>query len=172
MFRLILPTAVCLFLCSCANNGGTPPAQTTASAPAPDPDSIHDQHYHPPAAAVTSRTLIVPAGREVPVRVEETIDSGKAVEGQTYAAEVTRDVKDEAGDCVIPRGSNAQIVIKSAEKGGRFHGASDLVLDLGSVSVDGRRYSLVTHDIVEKGHDGVGANKRTAEFAGGGAAVG
>jgi hypothetical protein len=186
MIRYGLFSISCLLLCSCANNGGTPPAQTTAATPAQtaaspaaappaaasDPEAVHEKHYHPPAAAVTTRTFIVASGSEVPVRVEETIDSAKAVEGQTYAAEVTRDVKDEAGDCVIPRGSNAQIVIKSVEKGGRFHGASDLVLDLASISVDGRRYAVSTVDMVEKGHDGVGANKRTAEFAGGGAAFG
>jgi hypothetical protein len=31
---------------------------------------------------------------------------------------------------------------------------------------------VTTSEIAEKGRDGVGANKRTAEFAGGGAAVG
>src|SRR5204863_4948757 len=61
---------------------------------------------------------------------------------------------------------------RSASKGGKFHGAADLILDLASVSVDGRRYQLSTVDLVEKGHDNVGINKRTGEFAGGGAAVG
>src|SRR6185369_12842133 len=130
------------------------------------------QHYHPPAPAVTSRTSLVPAGTNISVRNEETIDSAKAVEGQIYAAEVTRDVKDADGDIVIPRGSNAQIIIRSSSKGGKFHGASDLVLDLNSVSIDGRRYMLDTRDLVQKGRDGVGANKRTATFTGGGAAIG
>ena len=63
-------------------------------------------------------------------------------------------------------------MIRSATKGGRFRGASDLVLDLASVSIDGRQYGLSTADLVEKGRSGVGANRRTGEFAGGGAAVG
>jgi hypothetical protein len=46
------------------------------------------------------------------------------------------------------------------------------VMDLASVSIGGRRYELSTVDLVEKGHDGVGVNKRTGKFAGGGAAVG
>jgi hypothetical protein len=188
MVRNGLFSIFCLMLCSCANNGSAPPAQsaaapssaapssaapaTAAPPPAADADAVHEHHYHPAAAAVTTKTFVVPSGHEISVRAEETIDSAKAVEGQTYAAEVTNDVRDDSGDCVIPRGSNAQIVIVSSAKGGRFHGASDLVLDLGSVSVDGRRYAVSTVDLVEKGHDGVGANKRTAEFAGGGAAVG
>jgi hypothetical protein len=111
-------------------------------------------------------------GTEVPVRTEETIDSAKAVEGQTYAAEVAGDVRDADGAVVIPRGANATMVIKSASGGGKFHGAADLVLDMRSVSVEGQLYALETADIREKGRDGVGINKRTGEFAGGGAAVG
>jgi hypothetical protein len=135
-------------------------------------DHFHDNHEHPQEAAITSRTYALPAGDQISVRNEETIDSGRAVEGQSYPAEVTRDVKDDAGNVVIPRGSNAQIVIKSASRGGHFRGASDLVLDLASVSVDGRMYQLATRSLMEKGRDGVGANKRTAEFAGGGAVAG
>jgi hypothetical protein len=85
---------------------------------------------------------------------------------------VTSDVRDEARDVVIPRGSNAQIVIVSAAKGGRFHGASDLVLDLASVSVDGRLYKVHTVPLEERGKSGVGLNKRTAEYSGGAAAFG
>jgi hypothetical protein len=63
-------------------------------------------------------------------------------------------------------------VIKSASKGGRFRGASDLVLDLQSVIINGSQYFIDTAAISEKGKSGVGVNKRTGEFAGGGAAFG
>jgi hypothetical protein len=150
-----------------------PPA--AAPAPARTAETVperHEEHIRPPAAAVTSRTLVVGAGSEIPVRNEETIDSGKAVEGQTFAADVSRDIRDANGDVVIPKGANAKIVIRSASKGGKFKGASDLVLDLVSVSVEGKQYELDTVDLAQKGRDGVGVNKRTGEFAGGGAAVG
>jgi hypothetical protein len=132
----------------------------------------HEDHYHPEQAAITTRTYNLPIGTELPVRVEETIDSGQAAEGQTYAAEITRDVLDANSDVVIPHGANAQIVIRSASKGGRFRGSSDLVLDLASVSVGGRRYQLSTADLMQKGKSGMGANKRTAEYTGGGGAIG
>lgn len=144
-----------------------------AAAPPAEPEARHAaEHYHPRESAVTTKRFGVPAGTEIAVRTEETIDSGRAVEGQTFAAEVTTDVRDEAGDVVIPRGSNAQIVIVSAAKGGHFNGASDLVLDLASVSVDGRLYKVSTAPLEERGKSGVGANKRTAEYSGGAAAVG
>ena len=149
-------------------------APSTARRPAAlrPPEPTHEDHYHPPAAAVQSKTRVLAAGTDIPVRNEETIDSGKAVEGQVYAAEIASDVRDAQGAIVIPRGSNARLVIKSATKGGRFRGASDLVLDLVAVSIDGQQYGLDASDISEKGRSGIGGNKRTGEFVGGGAAVG
>ena len=132
----------------------------------------HEDHYHPEPSAVTTKTYELPAGTEVSVRSEETIDSARAAEGQTYAAEVTSDVLDAAGDVVVPSGANAQIVIRSAAKGGRIRGSSDLALDLASVSVGGQMYQLSTTDLVQQGKAGMGANKRTAEYTGGGALVG
>ena len=89
---------------------------------------------------MTTKTYELPVGSDVSVRTNEAIDSATAAEGQTFDAEVTRDAKDANGDVVIPRGSRARIVIKSASKGGRFRGQSDLA--------------------------GLGANKRTAEYTG------
>ena len=135
-------------------------------------DATHEEHYHPPQAVIHTKTYSLASGTRLPVRIEETIDSGKAVEGQTYAAEVTQDIADSAGATVIPRGSNAVVVIRSASKGGRFKGKADLELDLLSVSVEGQQYRVETESIVTRGHDGVGANKRTVVFGGSGSAVG
>lgn len=124
----------------------------------------------PPAPA--ARTYVLAAGSQVSVRTNQAIDSGTAAEGQTFDAQVTRDVTDADGVVVIPRGSQAWIVIKSASKGGHFRGASDLVLDMQSLSISGRQYAIETAEITQKGKSGVGANRRTAEYTGGGAALG
>jgi hypothetical protein len=134
--------------------------------------AAHEDHPHPSEAVITTKTYELPAGTELSVRTEEAIDSGKAVEGQTFAADITKDVLDANGDVVIPKGANGQIVIKSTSKGGRFRGASDLVLDLKSVSINGRQYQIDTVDVQQRGKSGIGANKRTAEYTGGGAALG
>ena len=152
---------------SAAPSGATPARRARAAS-----DAVHEHHYHPTQAEIHTKTYVVAAGTKVSVRTEDTIDSAKAVEGQTYAAEVTDDVPDANGDVIIPHGSDAQIVIRSASKGGHIRGASDLVLDLQSVSVEGQQYMVSTTDVQEKGRSGVGANKRTAEFTGGGAALG
>jgi hypothetical protein len=151
-----------------------PPTNTATTTP-PKPartELAHRDHYHPPQAVVSTKTYQLPVGTEISVRAEETIDSSKGSEGQTYAAEVTKDVLDADGAVVIPDGSNAKIVIKSASKGGRFTGQSDLALDLRAISVEGQEYLIGTSDLQQRGREGVGANKRTAIFTGGGAAIG
>jgi hypothetical protein len=156
-----------------SSSGQTSATPTPAASYSPtQSDTVHERHFHPSQSAIRTKTNHLAVGTQIAVRTEETIDSARAAEGQTYAAEVSRDVVDEAGDLVIPGGSNAQIIIKSATKGGRFHGKSDLVLDLQSVSVEGQKYQLSTADLEARGKDGVGGNRRTAEYTGGGAAVG
>jgi len=144
--------------------------EVAAASPPVEPAPV--ARTRPVASNISTRTYQLRAGTEISVRTDETIDSKKAVQGQTFAAEVSRDVRDAAGDIVIPRGSNAQIVIRSASKGGRFTGESDLVLDLESVSVDGQLYQLDTTDVEMHGRQGLGKNKRTGEFVGGGALAG
>jgi hypothetical protein len=159
-----------------ATDSAQPAASNTApppgDAPAPTSAPPHRAHHHPTESAITTRTSELQAGTRISVRVEETIDSGRAVEGQAFPAEVTQDVLDAAGNVVIPRDSNAQIVIRSASKGGRIRGAADLVMDLAAVTVEGREYQLSTADLAERGKSGIGANRRTAEYSGGGAAIG
>jgi hypothetical protein len=162
------------------------PPRQASRVPVPPKQQAAQQREQPPAAApslppavitslppaVTTRTYELPVGSEASVRMDEAIDSGTAAEGQTFEASITRDAKDANGDVVIPRGSKALVVIKSASKGGRFRGASDLVLDLQSVTIDGKQYTIDTAEISQKGQSGVGANKRTATYTGGGAALG
>jgi hypothetical protein len=150
----------------------TAPALTRRSSARAASDAVHEHHYHPTRTEITTKTFVLPAGTTISVRNEDTINSDTAVEGQTYAAEVTDDVLDANGDVVVPHGSNGQIVIRSASKGGRFRGTSDLVLDLQSISVEGQQYFVSTTDVRESGRQGLGANKRTAIYTGGGAALG
>ena len=146
-----------------------PAARTAQSAPPPEP--VAPPPAAPPAVDNT-RTYELPAGSELSVRMNEAIDSGTAQQGQRFDAQLTRDARDANGNVVIPRGSRASVVIKSASKGGHFRGASDLVLDLQTVTIHQKQYRIDAADISQKGKSGVGANKRTATYGGGGAALG
>jgi hypothetical protein len=148
---------------SAPSSASTPTSASTPAAATATP---------PPPPPVTTKTYELPAGSEISVRTDELIDSETATEGQTFSAQVTRDATDANGDVVIPRRTPAQVVIKSATKGGRFRGASDLVLDLQAVTISGKPYAIDTTDVAKKSKSGVGANRRTAEYTGGGAALG
>ncbi len=148
---------------------GAPGGATMAkSARRPAPRAVP----RPTADDITSETRTLAAGTEISVQTHETIDGSTAAEGQTFSADVTENVRDADGKTVIPAGAKAQIIIKSLTQGGKIKGRDDLILDLASVSVDGRQYALSTADLEEKGREGLGKNKRTAEFLGGGAAIG
>ena len=113
----------------------------------------------------------IPSGTELSVRTNEIIDSKTASVGQTFSAVIASDVLDSSGAVTIPKGSDAQLVIRSTSSGG-MTSTSDLVLDVDSVTVSGTRYLISTGDLQQQGGQGVGANKRTAIMVGGGAALG
>jgi len=111
--------------------------------------------------------VVLPVGTDVAVRTNQRIDSKDVVEGQTFSAEIAEDIRDSDGSVAIPRGSDATLVTR------RLEGNGDITLDIDSVSVSGRRYRVSTEDQeLENRRDGVGGNKRTGQFVGGGAVFG
>lgn len=118
----------------------------------------------------TSRRVTLPAGTEIAVMTNDRIDSKTASTGQTFSADVAENVTDASGSVVVPKGSEAELVLRSVSSGGAIKG-SELALDLQSVKVRGRRYTVNTKEI-EKSSSGLGANKRTATMVGGGAVLG
>jgi hypothetical protein len=71
----------------------------------------------------------------------------------------------------IPKGSNAELTIRNVQSGGITKGP-EMTLDLSSVDVHGQRYVVNTASLQRSNGQGLGANKRTAEMVGGGAALG
>jgi len=122
-----------------------------------------------PSGVISSTTI--PIGTELSVRTNEAIDSKTASVGQTFSAVIAADVLDSSGAVAIPKGSDAQLIIRSTS-GGSITSASDLVLDVDAVTVSGTRYLISTGDLEREGGQGVGANKKTAIMVGGGAALG
>jgi hypothetical protein len=116
-------------------------------------------------------TTTIPNGTEISVRTNETIDSRNATVGQRFSGVIAADILDSSGAVMIPRGSDAELVIRSANGGGITSG-SDLVLDVNSITVSGTRYVVSTDDLQQQSGQGVGANRRTAVMVGGGAVLG
>ena len=119
----------------------------------------------PDGTGTNGAYTIIPSGTQLAIRTNEAIDSKTARAGQQFSAVMAEDVRDRSGAVAIPRGSDVALVIRSTE-------GSGLVLDIDSLVVRGERYVVSTADLQQKGRQGIGANKRTAEMVGGGAVLG
>jgi hypothetical protein len=116
------------------------------------------------ACAQTTRTIR--EGTEIKVRTDTAIPA-KPPANAKYTATVANDVTESSGAVVIPRGARAQLVAVPTSDG------KDTNLDLRSVTVNGQRYVLATQtSSSSSAPGGLGANKRTGKYVGGGAAVG
>jgi hypothetical protein len=109
----------------------------------------------------------IPQGTEIKVRTDTAIPA-KPANGTNYSGTISTAVQDQNGNVVIPAGSRAQLVAETTPDG------KDTNLDLRSVTVNGRHYALnAPGETTSSGTPGgLGANKRTAKYVGGGALVG
>ncbi len=122
-----------------------------------------------PAWAIND--LTVPSGTQISIRTNDAIDSANARVGQTFPAEVQRDVTGANGEVLIPKGSDASLILRDVSSGGTT-GSSQLALDLNSISIRGQKYRVSTADLSQSNNKGIGKNRRTGEMVGGGAALG
>jgi hypothetical protein len=158
---------------------GSPLTAEAPLPPVPTESSASPPVAAPVAAAPPAREYFpaetfhtIPAGTTLAVRTDQSIDSQTAAVGQTYLGVVAHDVLDNTRQVAIPRGSRATLVVRASRAQGKLEGRSELVLDVAAVRVDRREYRLETSDFVERGREGLGANRRTAEFTGGGSLLG
>jgi len=75
-------------------------------------------------------------GTVIPVRLTEAIDVERR-DNRVYYGVVDQDVRGDNGRLAIPRGSNAELMV-------RVERDNDLILDLESVVVNGQRYAIRT----------------------------
>jgi hypothetical protein len=116
--------------------------------------------------AAWAQTRTLSEGTEIKVRTDTAVPAHPTA-GAAYTATVSDDVPDTSGSIAIPKGSRARLVATPANDG------KDMLLDLRSVTVNGRRYDLAAAGAGKStGGAGLGANTRTAKYVGGGAAVG
>jgi hypothetical protein len=124
-------------------------------------------------AAGQSRVRDLPrtidSGTTIQVRTSEEIETNKPGE-QTYGGVVDKDVVNRSGQVVIPRGSHVDLVVREVV----VDDDDTLAIDLAAVDVGGRRYTIETEGqvITDDRKEGIGVNKRTGKYVGGGALAG
>src|SRR4051812_11822380 len=111
----------------------------------------------------------VPAGTEIVVRTSEPVDAKYPSDNRVYLGTVDRDVQGRDNQILIPRGSEVELIMRNAS-------SSDVLLDLESVKVNGKPYSVDSpaEPISGNGNrkEGFGTNQRTGKDGGGGAIIG
>jgi hypothetical protein len=77
---------------------------------------------------------ILTPGTSIPVRTNEAIDVERR-DNRVYNGIVDQEVRGDNGHIAIPRGSNAELIVRVGPN-------NDLILDLESVVVNGQRYAI------------------------------
>ncbi len=116
------------------------------------------------AAAFAQGMHVLKEGTTIKVRTDTAIPA-KPAANASFAATVSQDITDAGGAVVLPKGARAKLVAVPNANG------KDTTLDLRSVTVNGQPY-LLTTAAGSSAPGGLGANKKTAKYVGGGAAVG
>jgi len=135
------------------NAAAPPPADNPAPAPAPPP---------PP------KRLIIDQGTQLAVRLIDPIDSEKNQTGDTFHATLNAPLTSD-GQQAVPAGVELVGHLVSVKSAGKFAGASEVVLQLDSLTLAGNTYNLQTDQYRKTG---ASRGKNTAEKVGGGALIG
>jgi hypothetical protein len=136
--KQILATVVWIALLAMAgcNRAGVTTAQADAS-PVTNPVT----YASPEAVAVPPPTFTLESGTNVPVRLQETLDTRRNRSGDRFAA--TLDEPLVSGNRVIvPKGTLFSGHITAAKPSGRFRGRGLMVLTLDSFNLNGQTYSV------------------------------
>src|SRR5947209_3658503 len=107
----------------------------------------------------------IPAGTRIKVRTNDTIEVRERANNRIYTGTVAEGVTGENGTVLIPKGANAELTVATSDR-------NDLSIDLESITVRGHRYMVAAEAYDRARHTGLGANKRTGEYVGGGAVLG
>ncbi len=134
----------------------TPPPDTAPAVQAPRPPPPPPQE------------IIVPAGTQFTVRLNDPLDSERNQVGDTFHGSLSAPIVIN-GETVIPSGADVAGRVADVKSAGRFAGNSVLTLELTSVSMNGKTYNIQTN---QWSRAGKGEGKSTATKVVGGAALG
>ena len=138
------------------------------------PPSLGEDRMSTPSSSERSESMdrvSVPAGTQIVVRTDEAIDSTTAREDQTFPGSVQEPVTGPDGQSLIAKGAPVQLIVRKTSSGSTT-ASPQLALGLESIEIGGHRYRVDTSDLAQGGDRGIGKNRRTGEYVGGGAVLG
>jgi hypothetical protein len=142
----------------------TPQAPAAAPAPAPAPVAAAPAPPPPPAF----KTVTIPSGTTIPVRITQTLDSATTQQGQSFSGTVATDVIAD-GLVAIRQGTGVTGRVSAVQEAAHYKGSSLLTVELVSINRHGDSLAVTTQPYSVEGK---GRGKNTAAKVGGGAAIG
>jgi len=158
-----------------------PTESTTAMRDVPDrqtnppaaPPRTPPPAARPPAPPPRPATRTLSSGARFDVAATDTISSRTAKIGDTFSARVVEDVKNAAGQVVIPAGATINGKITEVKPAPNPKTPGTLTLAVTSVTVGGNTYPIDANvDSLETVHKGRGVTTGDAAKVGAGAAAG
>ena len=146
--------------------GATQTSPTTSEAPAaaPMPQQAQQEALPPPPPP----PLVVPAGTSLLVRLDSTLDTKTAQDGQPFNGVLARTVS-VGGEVAIPAGAGVSGSVVESKSPGKFKGEGVLSITLNSINVGGVPREIATSTFSQTIK---GKGKRTAVAVGGGTGAG
>jgi hypothetical protein len=110
-------------------------------------------------------SALLPAGTTVGVRTTEDIEADES-DGRVFRGVVDQDIV-RNGSVLIPRGSDVELIVRNVSD-------DELAVDMDAITVNGQRYGIESesNSVTAEKKEGIGANKRTGKYVGGGALLG
>ena len=120
------------------------------------PEARPDQ----PTSSDAPKTITLPEGTIISVRITDKISSAHSQTGDIFTGSVDPSVLVD-NKVVIPRGTEAHLLMVEDKKGGHFHGKAEIEVELVSLIIDGKKIDADS-DVVKK-KKGALSTKTTAE---------
>jgi len=123
----------------------------------PHPQASQDQ----PSSSDAPDTITLPEGTVISVRIADKINSSHNQAGDIFTGTVDPSVLVD-NRVVIPRGTEAHLLMVKDKKGGHLHGNAEVQVELISLVIDGKKIDADS-DVVKK-KKGALSTKATAEI--------
>lgn len=148
--------------------------ESPPQAPTPPPQPPPQEQVRivppppPPPPAPVAKAVTLTAGTVIPIRLTETLDSGKTQSNSVFHGALAADLIVN-GMIAAPRGADVTGRVITAKDAAHFAGSSELSIELTSIRAWNQKITVVTDPYTKQG---AARGKNTAIKTGGGAALG
>lgn len=147
-----------------------PPLPGPAQAEASNPQNVPPRSAPAPLQAPdTEPAVMIPEGTVIEVRLAERLSSETSHAGDRFQSLLDRDIADDRGQVIVPKGTAVEGTIVSVAEPGRVKGRASLTFRLDAIEVDHSDREIRTNDITIEAESGTADDMKKV---GVGAAVG